>query len=199
MSRWPAPGRCKRRLAASLGAPMAARIQQRLTGHTLAVARRCATATAPIETLLAVAGLGPRAAKRWAAALGADRFSLQGEGNLGLRMARQTRHAFREGARQVVLIGTDLPGLEWRDLQGAFAALERAPLVLGPALDGGYWLIGMNRFHPALFCGIAWGGQAVRHQTLEVAAGLALETALLPLAADLDRVGDLGPWQGPTV
>lgn len=194
MARWPAPGRCKRRLASSLGAVAAARIQARLTRHTLAVARSLASQL-DLELVLAVDGLGPRAACRWAAELGADRFRLQGRGGLGLRMHRQFLRAAAEGAGRVVLIGSDLPRLEGSDLAAAFEALNRRPAVLGPADDGGYWLLGLRRPDPALLAGMAWGSAQVLEQTLAVMAQRGLEPALLPCRGDLDRGEDLGPWR----
>ena len=90
LARWPAPGRCKRRLASSLGAEAAARVQARLTGHTLAVARQLARQLG-IELVLAVDGLAPRAARRLGDQLGVGRIVLQGGGGLGVRMQRQFR------------------------------------------------------------------------------------------------------------
>ncbi|MCP9847448.1 TIGR04282 family arsenosugar biosynthesis glycosyltransferase [Synechococcus sp. Lug-A] len=193
MARWPAPGRCKRRLGASIGAVSAARIQRLLTAHTLVVAGALAAA-GRCSKLLAVEGLGRRAAGRWGRGAGLEAVVLQGKGNLGVRMARQFHRAFRAGAHRVVLIGTDLPLLEGADLAAAFVALEHSPLVLGPATDGGYWLIGLRRPEPALFCGIDWGSSAVLDQTLHLARQCRLEPTLLPLRSDLDRVGDLAPW-----
>ena len=91
---------------------------------------------------LAASGLGPRAASRWGHRLGIGRVVTQGHGSLGLRMQRQMLRGCREGAPAVVVIGSDLPELTGEDLVGAFRALEHASLVLGPAGDGGYWLIG---------------------------------------------------------
>lgn len=194
MARWPAPGRCKRRLASSLGAAAAARIQARLTRHTLAVGRLLSSQL-DLELVLAVAGLAPRAACRWGAALGADRCRLQGQGGLGLRMHRQFLRAAAEGAGRVVLIGSDLPQLEGGDLAAAFEALKRRPAVLGPADDGGYWLLGLRRPDPALLAGMAWGSAQVLEQTLAVMAQRGLEPVLLPWRGDLDRGEDLGPWR----
>ena len=95
----------------------------------------------------------------------------------------------------MLLIGTDLPLLEGADLAAAFAELEHSPLVLGPATDGGYWLIGLCRPEPALFCGIDWGSSAVLKQTLQLASQCRLEPTLMALRSDLDRAGDLAPWQ----
>lgn len=194
MARWPAPRRCKRRLAASLGAEAAARIQARLTGHTLAVARG-EQRQLGLTLVLAVDGLAGRAAHRWGAGLGADCVRLQGSGCLGLRMQRQVQWAFRAGARRVVVIGSDLPQLEGGDLVAAFAALERCPAVLGPARDGGYWLIGLQQSQPELMAGIAWGTPQVLAQTLAVMHRLGLAPALLAPRADLDWARDLGPWR----
>jgi glycosyltransferase A (GT-A) superfamily protein (DUF2064 family) len=143
MARWPAPGRCKRRLAADLGLRRAAAVQARLTAHGVATARQACGAG--IELLLAGTGLGPRALARWGAGFGVARVVDQGQGSLGLRLRRQLVLARREGISQLVLIGSDLPELEAADLQAAFAALgSGAPLVLGPAVDGGYWLLGLH-------------------------------------------------------
>lgn len=129
-------------------------------------------------------------------------FTAQGNGNLGCRMQRQLRQAFASGAEQVVLIGTDLPGLESRDLTMALRRLQADPLVIGPATDGGYWLLGMNRlgFQRAgarLMSGIPWGGAEVLAHTLARAAQLELAAALLRRQRDLDDRSDLAAWVRP--
>lgn len=194
MARWPAPGRCKRRLARELGAARAAQIQARLTVHTLAAARE-ARQVHDLELVLAVEGLGSRAAKRWGQAHGADRTVLQGRGALGLRMQRQFQRAARDGASKVVLIGSDLPELQASDLSAAFTSLGHCQGVLGPALDGGYWLIGLRRPEPELLAGIAWGGAQVLEQTLAAMARRGLEPELLTRRGDLDWARDLLPWR----
>ncbi|MFO8238431.1 MAG: TIGR04282 family arsenosugar biosynthesis glycosyltransferase [Prochlorococcaceae cyanobacterium] len=194
MARWPAPGRCKSRLAAGIGRGRAAAVQDRLGRHTCAVARR-AQRRLGFELVLAVQGLGPRACKRWGTALGCDRAVGQGDGGLGLRLQRQLLAARRRGAEQVVLVGSDLPLLEATDLERAFQTLERAPLVLGPAADGGYWLIGLQGSWPALFSGIPWGSAEVLVHTRRAAARLGLEPAWLSCRHDLDRPADLASWR----
>jgi rSAM/selenodomain-associated transferase 1 len=200
MARWPAPGRCKGRLARSSGSARgAAAVQQRLTEHTLAVAQ-IGGLQAQAQLLLAADGLGPRALRRWAEGLGLAA-ARQGRGNLGCRMQRQLRQAFDAGAEQVVLIGSDLPGLEATDITAAFAQLGQWPLVLGPAGDGGYWLLGLSRsgFRRAgsrLMAGIAWGQSSVLSQTLQAAQSCGLPADLLRLQDDLDGLDDLRPWTG---
>ena len=194
MARWPAPGRCKRRLAQEIGAARAAQIQARLTGHTLAAARDARQGHG-LELVLAVEGLGSLAASRWGKALGADRTVLQGRGALGLRMQRQFQRAAREGASKVVLIGSELPQLEASDLTAAFTSLGHCQGVLGPAQDGGYWLIGLRRPEPELLAGITWGSAQVLEQTLAAMARRGLEPELLTRRGDLDWARDLLPWR----
>ena len=203
LARWPAEGRCKRRLAADIGSMRrATAVQRRLTHHTLHTAAAAAGAHGA-QLLLAVDGLGPRALRRWGQTLrreGIDATLMaQGHGNLGCRMQRQWRLGFQAGAEQVVLIGSDLPALEVGHLEQAFAALKQRPLVLGPASDGGYWLIGLNRSGfaqagTALMGGIPWGSDQVLATTLERAREQHLQPALLPQLSDLDTRAALGPW-----
>jgi rSAM/selenodomain-associated transferase 1 len=194
MARWPAPGRCKRRLAVQLGIERAAAVQSRLSAHTLRTARQ-ARHFSPLELIVAVSGLAPRAAHRWGMGLGAERVVCQGRGGLGLRLQRQVVRALAEGAPAVVLIGSDLPELSAWDLIGAFQQLEEVPLVLGPARDGGYWLIGLGCHCPALFSGIPWGGDQVLGRTMAVAEREGLTLSLLAERADLDRPEDLRRWR----
>jgi len=205
LARWPAPGRCKSRLVPGVGTGRAAAIQARLTRHGLAAAaeaRRLLASAAGSEGLgaaprlvLATSGLGPGAAGRWGRRLGVDRVVVQGPGSLGLRMQRQMRRGWREGAAAVVLIGSDLPELAADDLLAAFRALEHSALVLGPAGDGGYWLIGRRRPTPQVFAGIDWGSDRVLEQTLAQARRAGLSTALLAERHDLDRPADLDRWR----
>ena len=205
LTRWPAPARCKRRLATAIGAERAALVQRRLLHHGLAAAREAARVAGergePIEVVLAVSGLGPRACGRWARTLPVDRWVGQGEGSLGLRLRRQVERARREAAGAVLLIGSDLPRISAADLLAAFAALRRGPLVVGPAADGGYWLLGLSpRLRaPRLFAGadapIPWGSDAVLGRTLAAAAAEGLAPELLAEGQDLDTPADLAAWR----
>ncbi|MFN9643640.1 MAG: TIGR04282 family arsenosugar biosynthesis glycosyltransferase [Cyanobacteriota bacterium] len=205
LTRWPAPSRCKRRLAEAIGPERAAAVQRRLLHHGLAAARQAGRSAKgrgePIEVVLAVSGLGPRACRRWGAQLPVDRLVGQGEGSLGVRLRRQVERARREAVGAVVLIGSDLPLLSGADLLAAFAALRHASLVLGPAADGGYWLLGLSpRLRaPRLFAGadgpIPWGRETVLRHTLAAAAAEGLAPVLLREGRDLDRPGDLARWR----
>ncbi len=105
------------------------------------------------------------------------RVAPQGEGNLGERMARAFACAWREGFTRVVLVGADCPALSVEILQNAFLALADHDLVLGPATDGGYYLIGLTRSAPELFSNQPWGDGGLLAATLAVAAAFGLVIA----------------------
>ena len=206
MTRWPAAGRCKQRLAHTIGHTQAAVIQARLTNHTFIVAKSLAK-QGLVDVQLAIAGLGPKAAKRWGDNNNLTNIELQGEGNLGVRMKKQVLLAQKHFQpnkrpfRSIIIIGTDLPELSVRDLTCAVAALNTNEMVLGPANDGGYWLIGLSKklIRPVVatwpFCGIPWGSDQVLKMTLHKAERQGTSVALLRTQFDVDNLNDLNPWQ----
>lgn len=112
-------------------------------------------------------------------------------GDLGARMHQAFQELFDRGYRHVVIVGTDVPTLPGSTFAAAFRTLQDHDLVLGPALDGGYYLIGLKRPAPDLFAGIPWSSDQVAALTREKAEVLGLKTALLPPYRDLDRLEDL--------
>jgi uncharacterized protein len=122
-------------------------------------------------------------------------YTPQGKGDLGARMSGAFRDALSRGAGRVVLVGTDCPGLDSSVMRAAFAALRRKDLVLGPATDGGYWLIGLRRPAPALFADISWSTNSVLAQTRDRAQSLGLSVKTLDPLPDVDRPEDLPLWE----
>ena len=112
--------------------------------------------------------------------------------DLGERMSNAFALTFESGRDKVVLIGTDCPTLQNLHLLQAFEALNHSDLVLGPATDGGYYLIGMKSSAAYLFEGIAWSTSQVLSQTLHVASQQGLIVTLLPELDDIDTQED---WQ----
>lgn len=112
-------------------------------------------------------------------------------GDLGARMARAMAEAFASGYQRVLVIGTDLPTLPGPAFGDAVKLLAAHDLVLGPALDGGYYLIGLRKPAPELFAGVPWSTNRVLAVTQDKAAALGLTTALLPVRRDIDTVEDL--------
>ncbi|HKQ04398.1 MAG TPA: TIGR04282 family arsenosugar biosynthesis glycosyltransferase [Blastocatellia bacterium] len=187
-TRYPEPGRAKTRLIPALGAEGAADLHRRLTERTLATARRLATLR---RLTLEVRYAGGDAAlmRQWLG--GGPHLRAQGDGDLGARMREAFREAFEEGCYGVVLIGTDCPDIAPATLLSAFTALGDNELVMGPARDGGYYLIGLRRAIPQLFEGINWGTDTVLRHTLQIAARLDLRYRLLEQLDDIDRPEDL--------
>ncbi len=198
MTRWPASGRCKQRLARTLGASAAARIQARLISHTLTVAQVLAR-DGKLQLHIAISGGGPMAWRRWLASVPEARISGQGRGDLGNRMHREVLRArsLHPGA-PVILIGTDLPDLAPGDLIRAIEHLRNSSVVLGPSLDGGYWLFGLaatERDVPRWpFHSIPWGTDQVFRLTWDRACEHGLRPAQLDMRNDIDQFEDLEAW-----
>lgn len=114
----------------------------------------------------------------------------QVDGDLGRRMAHFFDWGFTRGYRRIVLVGADCPALDAPLLQSGFTALSSCDLVLGPSLDGGYYLIGMKDRLQEVFTGISWGSSQVLSETMVVAAGRKVEQ--LPILRDVDLPSDLG-------
>jgi rSAM/selenodomain-associated transferase 1 len=116
----------------------------------------------------------------------------QGQGDLGVRMRHVFEILFDKGYSRVVLIGTDMPTLPLSYLQEAFSLLEDHPVVLGPSLDGGYYLIGLQAMLSEIFEDIDWGSNQVYSQTVERLELIKIKpTCLLPWY-DVDTLEDLG-------
>jgi rSAM/selenodomain-associated transferase 1 len=115
----------------------------------------------------------------------------QGEGDLGERMHR----AFTEANGPAIIIGSDCPEVNPNDLRAATEALQTHDAVIGPATDGGYWLIGLNTPCPALFEGVEWSTKNVLQTTLAKADEAGLSVQLLRELADVDTGEDWGSWK----
>ncbi len=114
----------------------------------------------------------------------------QGLGELGDRLARCFESLFCRGASSIVVVGSDCPYIEESDLESAWTSLQTQDMVLGPAADGGYWLIGLNRFYPSVFAGVDWGTDKVLEQTVERAKLAGLSVARLRQLSDVDTIED---------
>jgi hypothetical protein len=191
-ARYPVPGRAKTRLIPALGAEGAAALHRRLVLRTLRTANRACRLT-PTDLEVRFDGGGEPAMSHW---LGdSARFLPQGVGDLGERMAHAFEESFRAGSTATVIIGSDCPDLSPGVITKAFAHLSETPVVLGPAQDGGYYLIGLNRPMPELFRGIPWGTDRVLADSLAVLKRRGSKPALLNPLADIDRPEDLAVWR----
>jgi len=190
-TRLPYPGTTKTRLIPALGARGAALLHRQLGEHTLATVREGLhkKMAKPIAVEVRFTGGTLEQMQGW---LGEDlEYRPQSEGDLGDRLKAAAQEAFESGCSRVVIIGTDCPDLDAVTLMQAFESLHSHDIVLGPAMDGGYYLIGLSRFIPQIFQGIAWGTGEVLAQTLAVAGSESLTVAQLPELRDIDRPEDL--------
>lgn len=195
-ARFPSPGGAKTRLIPALGPEGAADLERQMTEHTLSFADRLAARRAGLAVRLHSTG---GTAHQFQQLYGERRRSTdQGEGTLGERLERAFGYSLLFGAHRVVVVRTDAPELDDRYMETAFEALADHELVLGPATDGGYVLIGLSRHAPELFRGISWRTPDLAQWTLARAAELELRVQLLPTLQDVDEPQDLDAWERRT-
>ena len=184
MLKAPREGTVKTRLAAVLGAAQATRV------YRLLVERQIAAIPPdwPVEIHFAPADaqgemrdwLGP-----------SPRLYPQTDGDLGRRLSFAVDASFGRGASTVLVIGGDCPELDRDALLSAAGALRTHEVVLGPAGDGGYYLIGLTLPQPELFADIPWSTDGVLAATLQAADALGLIPLRLPMRDDVDTLADL--------
>lgn len=187
MAKAPRPGLAKTRLAPLLGPAGAARLQAALLSHTAGLAQEMA----PGST--SVAFDPPDAASEIRALVPARvRLFPQVPGHLGTRMAAATETALSRRSGPLLVIGTDAPTLTAAILEWAAVALDSHDVVFGPAVDGGYYLIGMRRPHPDVFAidPALWGGPMVLAASRAAAERAGCTIGSLPALRDLDTPAD---------
>ncbi len=190
LTRNPEAGMVKTRLAKSIGDEKALEIYEKLRCHTASVAEKVNSSrmvfysrTLPSSDIFLN--------KSFTAAL-------QNGADLGERMLHAIQSGFEKGFGHIVLIGTDCLELTPATLEEAFTALEEYDAVLGPAVDGGFYLIGMNRPIEELFLGREWSRPDVLQKTTGILQKQAIPYRLLSELSDIDTFEDLvksGLWQ----
>jgi rSAM/selenodomain-associated transferase 1 len=188
----PTPGRVKTRLAASIGDDEAAMIYTELVRRTFAAL--------PTEGstiwLYAEPAARLNQVESWIDSLGTyswrarARIVPQPDGDLGDRLTAVFRQAFAESYRHVIAVGTDCPLVTTGHFHDAFERLETTDAVIGPAMDGGYYLIGLRRETPELFFQIPWSSPSVFEATRSAAASAGLTTSILEPLRDVDSIHD---------
>jgi rSAM/selenodomain-associated transferase 1 len=192
LARVPRLGRVKTRLARRIGPEAALLLHQALLADAVLFTRAAARASRA-EAFVAWDTAWPPGAPR---SLGKTSRHLeairQGRGDLGARMRRVVRRLVARGVARIVLIGSDSPTAPRPAVRRAFRLLrEGADVVLGPAEDGGYWLLGVRADRPEIFRGIPWGTRRVFRRTVERAAGRGARVRFVGTSWDVDRPRDL--------
>jgi rSAM/selenodomain-associated transferase 1 len=187
-ARWPEPGRVKTRLSPALPPALACELHRAMLGDALAAA-----AAARAESRALVWADAPAERSAFPAPPGFEVRDQRGD-DLGARLEHAFAGMLRGPDDRAVILGADCPDLDAARIGQAFEALAARDLVLGPASDGGYYLIGLRRPAPGLFRNVAWSTPAVLAQTLERAGDLGLLVAQLAPLDDLDTPADLVRW-----
>ncbi len=178
----PIKGQAKTRLAATVGDEEALRIYKELLRHTRQIAQKTTT-----QRYLFYSHFIDNN-DEWSN----DSFNkkLQIDGDLGQKMAAGFQEAFNNQLEKVIIIGSDCASLTTDIVENAFKALEKTDFVIGPAEDGGYYLLGMRIFSPSLFENIEWSTPQVFTQTINRIKVLDNTYSLLPTLSDIDYEED---------
>jgi len=182
-TRNPQPGKVKTRLAATIGNEATLQIYKQLLLHTVSM-----TYQLPIDKIIFYSDYIDQE-DVWESTY--YHKQVQQGSELGERMKNAFASTFEREYNKIVIIGTDCPGLNAEIIMNAFATLDKNDVVIGPAEDGGYYLLGMKQLNRALFEDIHWSTSTVLDDTKNKCAALHLKYGLLPLLKDIDEEKDL--------
>jgi hypothetical protein len=185
--KYPQKGEVKQRLAADIDEDIVVELYRNFVLDTLSTLKK-------LDVQLRICFSPLNAQKKFREWLGSSYRYVPQEGNdLGERMKNSFSHAFVEGFRRVILIGSDSPDLPGDFLRNAIVELQTHDIVLGPSSDGGYYLIGFrdHTFLPSVFDGISWSSSTVFQETKEKIKNAGRSLSLLPAWSDVDTISDL--------
>lgn len=187
-TRYPEVGKTKTRLISYLGAEGAANLQRQMTERI--VTTICSLRSqGGLAVEIHYSGGSLQEMQNWLGRVLV--YKAQCAGDLGKRLQQTFAHGFEAQSERIVVIGSDCPEINTHHLEEAFRQLLSHDLVLGPAQDGGYYLVGLSKRCSDLFCEIAWGTERVFAQTLAIAQRLNLSLATLETLRDIDRPEDV--------
>lgn len=179
----PEIGKCKTRLAATIGDKAALSIYEQLLDYTIGFCKKLSF---------------PKKVYYSSAISKFDRWSHSGfykdkqvDGDLGERMKAAFKKEFKDGAKSVVIIGTDCAQINELDIQEAFRLLFQHEVVIGPADDGGYYLLGMNYLIPELFENKSWSSEYLMSETVATLDANQIDYKLMDAKSDIDIEEDL--------
>jgi len=190
-AKFPDNGKVKTRLAKDIGGIEAARVYRGL-------AERVFFSTSPdageYERIIFYSPAGRK--NEFSVWVPGERLIAQEGEDIGEIMLNAFTALFREGAAKAVITGVDIPDLDRLIIGQAFAFLDSADVVMGPASDGGYYLIGMKAVHPEIFQGIQWSSQTVFEATAAAVRRLRLSLRVVATLYDVDNLEDLLRFRG---
>nr|WP_039926143.1 TIGR04282 family arsenosugar biosynthesis glycosyltransferase [Leptospira vanthielii] len=184
----PKMGKIKTRLAASIGEEKTLKIYLELLAITKSV-----TSTLEVDRIVFWDHLTDDPSQEFEFGY---QNRIQEIGDLGFKMEAAFQMEFQSGAKKIIIIGTDCPFLTKEILQNAFVILDHSDFVLGPALDGGYYLLGMKEFSSFVFHSIPWSTEQVLPLTIDFIQNNNKTVTLLESLCDIDDIDDLKFWKG---
>jgi rSAM/selenodomain-associated transferase 1 len=184
--KYPELGRAKTRLAASIGNEKALKVYIELLNHNNLITKNL--------NLIKFLYYDKVSEKKLNWKEGNYTHAYQIESDLGGRMAQAFEDTFAKGFKHVVIIGSDCYDLSKDIIEEAFKALQNHEVVLGPAKDGGYYLIGLSKMNKQLFTEIEWSTEQVFKTTIQKCKATHLSYHLLETLSDIDTVEDLNPY-----
>lgn len=179
----PIEGQVKTRLAKSIGKKNAANVYRRLLDHTKNVVGK-------VNTVIQIWYAGGISRDDLWSGMEAEK-KVQIAGDLGEKMSHAFRAGFHKGFESIVIIGSDCLQLRHDHIKKAFLRLKDHDVVIGPSRDGGYYLLGMNSFHPGVFAGKSWSQPTLYDETIETLGQQQLSFAELEVLNDIDTIEDL--------
>ena len=183
-TRNPELGKVKTRLATTIGDTAALKMYQKLLEHTVDI-------TQPLKVdKFVFYSEQIQENDHWDTTIYSK--ELQKGADLGERMHHAFESLFKKGYRQIVIVGSDIFELTTKNIQEAFTGLDTANFVVGPALDGGYYLLGMNKLVKEVFYNKEWGGDTVFKSTMDNLS--TVKTHQLETLNDIDFAEDLKPY-----
>jgi len=179
----PELGKCKTRLASTIGDEAALKVYKQLLDHTVDFSSKV-NAEKYVYYSKDI-----QSNDRWNESIFKKR--TQAEGNLGVKMATAFKENFDQGFEKIVIIGSDCAEIDENDIEHAFQALDESEVVIGPAIDGGYYLLGMRTFIPSLFQDKSWSTPDLINETISTLKKQQISFSLLKEKSDIDYEEDL--------
>lgn len=193
--KYPAEGNVKTRLGKSLGVEFAVRFYKAMAEHTFQV---CLSLPKEEYDIIVFYDKDDETepVRDWIP--GDFQIRLQKGSDLGDKMKNAFELVFEKSYKKVTIIGTDCPDLNTGILLKSFREVSKKNVMIGPSTDGGYYLLGMNRFYPFLFDDIEWSSTRVLTDTINKAKANNLSMFMLPELIDIDTEKDLEEWLSKT-
>eukprot|EP00737_Agarophyton_chilense_P002974 gb/GEZJ01003438.1/.p2 GENE.gb/GEZJ01003438.1/~~gb/GEZJ01003438.1/.p2 ORF type:complete len:216 (+),score=30.55 gb/GEZJ01003438.1/:1427-2074(+) len=195
LTKYPTPGFAKTRLIPTEGAEGAARISNQLTKRTLATLRSYQSRDELAQVIIHYAARGGKMSSseldEWLKPTERQTVVPQTGGDLGDRLIAAFELSFTHNASKAIVIGSDTPDLSVDILIDALSLLDEADVVIGPAEDGGYYLLGLKAMNTTLFTSMPWSTSKVLKKTIAAAESSGMSVKSLPTLRDIDTPDDL--------